>query len=82
VRYDPATGRVIGVAALHHPDALAIMASPTARASVGLSQDVSIATRKGADGRQEVHAIRQVHSVDLVPEGNAVHGRAVIGPAA
>lgn len=81
VRYDPATGRVIGVAALHHPDALAIMASPTARASVGLSQDVSISTRKGADGRQEVYAIRQVHSVDLVPEGNAVHGRSVIGPA-
>ena len=82
VRYDPATGRVIGVAALHHPDALAIMASPTARASVGLSQDVTVSTRKGADGRLEVHAIRQVHSVDLVPEGNAVHGRAVIGPAA
>lgn len=82
VRFDPLTGRVIGVAALHHPDALAIMASPTARASVGLSQDVTVSTRKGADGRQEVHAIRQVHSVDLVPEGNAVHGRAVIGPAA
>jgi len=82
VRFDPATGRVIGVAALHHPAALAIMASPTARASVGLSQDVTVSTRKGADGRQEVHAIRQVHSVDLVPDGNAVHGRAVIGPAA
>jgi hypothetical protein len=82
VRFDPTTGRVIGVAALHHPDALAIMASPTARAAVGLSQDVTVSTRKGADGRQEVHAIKRVHSVDLVPEGNAVHGRAVIGPAA
>lgn len=82
VRFDPATGRVIGVAALHHPDALAIMASPTARASVGLSQDVTVSTRRGPDGRLEVHAIRQVHSVDLVPEGNAVHGRSVIGPAA
>jgi len=81
VRFDPATGRVIGVAALHHPDALAIMASPTARAAVGLSQDVTVSTRKGADGRQEVYAIKRVHSVDLVPEGNAVHGRSVIGPA-
>jgi len=82
VRYDVATGCVIGTAALHHPDALAIMASPTARAAVGLSQDVTVSTRKGADGRQEVYAIKRVHSVDLVPEGNAVHGRAVIGPAA
>jgi len=57
------------------------MASPTARAAVGLSQDVTVSTRKGADGRQEVYAIKRVHSVDLVPEGNAVHGRSVIGPA-
>lgn len=81
VRFDPVTGSVIGTAVVHNETAAAILASPTARAGIGLSADLTAKWAKAGDGLTDATAITAIHSVDFVPEGNAVHGRAVIGPA-